>query len=209
MKDVNVRFTDLQLAIYGSEPFSRILYEEFPPRRNATILEAGCGSGKLSINYAIQGCISILLDIDEKVLNYAYDLIKATDSVLKTAIPAIIRQGSVLELPFADNSIDFTFSEGVVEHFIGEKRQRCFSEMARVSRNKVLVFVPNALSEETMKTAEATTFEYLTTEKFETPFTPTELADCLERAGLHNIKVAPVFGEDVTKSKMIMGCGEK
>ena len=209
MKDVNVRLADLELAIFGCEPFSSILYKHFPPRRNAFVLEVGSGSGKLSINYAIRGCCATLLDVDEEVLNYSWDLVQASNHILRSALTVIIRRGSVLELPFEDNSFSFAFSEGLFEHFLGEKRQKCFSEIARVSREKVLVFVPNAQSEEAMKNAEVLEFTYPTTERKETPFAPSELLNSMTNAGLHNVLVAPVFGEDLKTSKMLYAVGEK
>src|SRR5262249_541310 len=50
--------------------------------------------------------------------------------------------GSVLEIPFSDNSFDIVLCVDVFEHLSKSDRSRALNELVRVARNKVLISCP-------------------------------------------------------------------
>lgn len=51
--------------------------------------------------------------------------------------------GDACALPFADNSVDFVFSDNVIEHVSAEKRDLFVSELRRVARLGFVITTPN------------------------------------------------------------------
>jgi len=183
-----------------------ILFEYFPPRVESCVLEAGCGSGKLGIRYAMCGSRVTLLDIDPKVLEYALRLLQSIE-LRDTHLPIMLKEGDILNMPFDDDSFDLVFNEGVVEHWEDPERQKAINEMARVSRDTVIIFVPNILSAESRHLAETTIHTYKSMPPKETPFSPTELRCHMEKAGLKDVIVRAVLG-DIWSSRQIVGVGK-
>jgi len=184
-----------------------ILYTYFPPREGALILEPGCGSGKLGIRYAMHGLRVVLLDIDPAVMEYTLELIRAVEPK-DARLPIVLCVGDIHDLPFGDNSFNLVFNEGVCEHWRGPARQRVIDEMVRVSSDTVIIFVPNALSAESRRLAETTAHAYKSMPPEETPYFPDELRGRMEKAGLKDVAVEPVFG-DFQSSRQIVGVGKK
>jgi len=52
----------------------------------------------------------------------------------------------VRKLPFSNNSYDFVFSLGLLEHFNDEDRKKAIEEMFRISKRYVLIDVPQKFS---------------------------------------------------------------
>lgn len=93
-----------------------------------SILEVGAGDGRM---------IEILKTNGVKARFYALDLVENVKD-----IPAKAVIGDARFLPFPDNSFDFVYSLGVVEHF--PETLKAIQEHARVVKNggKVLLTVP-------------------------------------------------------------------
>lgn len=105
-----------------------------------TFLEAGCGSGRFCYLLSLQEDVEEVVGIDksEKAIETAN---KLADLSNKGKI--IFKEGDILKLPFEDNSFDFVFNEGVIEHFTESEQYIILHEMKRVARKKVVVTVPN------------------------------------------------------------------
>jgi SAM-dependent methyltransferase len=107
----------------------------------ATMLEIGCGSGRL-IALAAGDCAvrGIGSDVTAEAMRYAREMARAVGSR-----PAFV-QADALRLPFADGSFDCVLSEGVINHF-GPAIQAVVREHARVCRHggRVIITVPNLL----------------------------------------------------------------
>jgi len=99
--------------------------------RNARILDAGCGTGLLTI--------TLLKTLESPTRIYAVDL---SGSSLETARKAVwqegkfrhsveFAQGNVLQLPFDDDSFDFIVTSGALEYV---SLSEGFEELARVLR---------------------------------------------------------------------------
>lgn len=109
-------------------------------------LETGCGSGAFSLAFAATGRRVISMDISQSILKN----ILANKERLASAFPKITSllalRGDIEKLPFADNTFQTVFSEGVIEHWTDRnERASVLSEMNRVIApgGYLVVFVPN------------------------------------------------------------------
>lgn len=105
---------------------SLALIQRFWPQLEGRFLEAGCGSAANALNLARAGVEVAGIDLSQAAL----DLAKAAFG--KHALTGEFALGDVRELPFPDESFDFVYAGGVVEHFVDS----CDAvvEMARVLR---------------------------------------------------------------------------
>jgi ubiquinone/menaquinone biosynthesis C-methylase UbiE len=117
-------------------------FRRFIPK-NCRALEIGCGTGRL-INQASKhlGVEGVGVDNNINALEYARTL----GQVLGTR--CMLVQGSGFQLPFADNTFDLVFSEGVIEHFSRQMTDQMVKEHVRVAKpaGLVIVSVPNLLN---------------------------------------------------------------
>lgn len=104
------------------------------------ILEAGSGTGRVSMRVAKLGHKITLLDTSKTALRMSKELFKSE----KMEVDFI--QGSAFCLPFVDNSYDIVWNAGVIEHFEKEARHHILSEMARVCRQERFIICMNPYS---------------------------------------------------------------
>jgi 2-polyprenyl-3-methyl-5-hydroxy-6-metoxy-1,4-benzoquinol methylase len=112
--------------------------------KNKKILEAGSGSGLISIQQVERGAEVYLTDITTSSLNYA----KAIHSYLKIENPIHPYCSDSFNLCFDDNSFDIVWNNGVIEHY--DNPDKMISEMKRVVKpnGKIILAVPNLLNPE-------------------------------------------------------------
>jgi len=210
-KDFSIQnlFHDLEYIIFPTEAHA-FLFRIFPPHEGALILEPGCGSGKFSLSYALAGCETIMLDIDPEVVNYARRLRGALNSLAGSPLPTQIRVGNIHRMKFADNTFDLVMNEGCSQHWTDEqKRQGSIDQMARVSRDFVIVMGNNGLREEEQEADKSFDFTYKGMPPRRKCFTPDELEMRLKRAGLKHVNVEPVTPGRIEDSYLIGGFGRK
>ena len=112
----------------------------------AICMEAGCGSGSLSLALASTGRKVVACDISIPLLKNLCsnrDAVSLTYEKAKEIFPA---RGDLERLPFADNSFDAVFNEGVIEHWTERaSRLEVLKELIRVVKpgGHLVVFVPN------------------------------------------------------------------
>jgi ubiquinone/menaquinone biosynthesis C-methylase UbiE len=95
------------------------------PRR---LLEAGCGSGIMSVYFSKQRIACTAVDRDAEVLA------KARESAAKLGGGAVkFMQGDIFRLGFSDGAFDAVFSQGVLEHFDDEMIRKAAKESLRVA----------------------------------------------------------------------------
>ena len=103
------------------------------PLNAKKILDAGCGEGfslnKLMIN-----------KIGEELEGIEYSK-EAIDLGKKLFPKANIKQGSIYEFPYKDNSFDLIVCTEVLEHL--EDPQKALLEIIRVSKKHIILSVPN------------------------------------------------------------------
>ena len=114
---------------YGRSLHQYLRTHPIPLSRNAKILDAGCGTGLLTI--------ALLKALDKPVRITAVDLSgssivtakKAVEEKAGRADKVWFTQANVLALPFADKSFDFVVTSGVLEYV---PLREGFGELSRV-----------------------------------------------------------------------------
>ncbi|MBL7190598.1 class I SAM-dependent methyltransferase [bacterium] len=112
----------------GGELLYRIIKKEVDRAGGRLVLEAGCGSGDVSLRLAENGIRTVLLDTSFTAVNQARE--RAVDNSLE--IFAV--NSSIFHIPFKDDIFDACFNSGVVDHFGPEYRSKAVSEVVRITR---------------------------------------------------------------------------
>ncbi len=112
---------------------------------NAKVLEVGAGSGATSIRLAQEGAKPVCLDYSDKAISLIIENARHAEVSL-TAI-----QADAHHLPFANNTFDICFHQGVLEHF--HAPEKLLQEQYRILKNKgiILIDVPQKYSYYTLK----------------------------------------------------------
>ncbi len=121
MIDADALYSKLYAEGYPPGPTGMLL--EFLQARTAyegsRILDAGCGPGVMVKRFQYMKCRVAGIDI-------------ASEAVRQWAGPEII-QGSLTQLPYADNSFDYVWCCDVLEHLAPDEVPVALAEMARVA----------------------------------------------------------------------------
>ena len=120
-------------------PWNEILLQK--SAQGETSLDMGSGRGENSAMLARQGRRTTLLDWSQENIDYSKRLFQ-----LMSLDGEFLRADMTKPLPFKDNTFDMVFSCGVFEYFTGETIHSILKEAFRVSRKRVVIMVPNALS---------------------------------------------------------------
>lgn len=156
------------------------------------VLEAGCGTGRLSIHLAISyraQCWGV--DYSWQGIGFARELAERMAGSVRLVL------GDLCRLPAKDDSFDVVFADSVLEHV--PEYQVALSEMARVVRpgGVVVVTVPNRLRPDGWDL-----YKVLKPPNFpQQSFTPRGFRRAFEAAGL---RVIATFGEDVLLVRNIL-----
>ena len=98
-----------------------------------TVLDAGCGEG-FTLNKLMSNQIGQIIE--------GVEYIKEAITLGKKLFPnANIKQGSIYDLPYKDNSFDLVVCTEVLEHL--EDPQKALPEIIRVSKKHIILSVPN------------------------------------------------------------------
>lgn len=161
----------------------------------ARVLEAGCGTGKISIKLAREtGCRVFLLDYSQDALKSAREILQELQKRDRKEYRAYFIQGDIKHLPFLDYTFELVFNEGVIEHWRDDfERWSVIKEMARVTKRngKVLTWVPNKKCI-FRKFWRATKWPGYFRGVKEYPLTPLELKEALEKSNLNDTTVEAV-----------------
>lgn len=103
------------------------LIKKYSPRKK--IIEAGSGTGILSVYMASLGYDVIGIDIDNDILKLSIDI---SNKYLQTNKPQFINQ-SIFELNYPEKFFDVSFSNGVLEHFTDEEIIDTLKQQIRIS----------------------------------------------------------------------------
>jgi len=114
-----------------------VLLKEIFDFKNKKILEAGSGSGRISLKVAEKGAKVFLLDYSES----AVTLSKRNSS--KKKIKSEIVRASIFNIPFKENVFDIVWNAGVLEHFSEEKQIKALEEMRAVCKKKGKIITMN------------------------------------------------------------------
>lgn len=94
------------------------------------VLDAGCGSGRYSIEFARSGCAVTLCDISDGELEFAKEKFREHGLTADGFVQADLRDISV----FPDGAFDLTVCYGAPLSYITEEREKAVSELVRVTR---------------------------------------------------------------------------
>jgi len=106
----------------------------------ATVLDAGCGEGVLSVMLAKKGCIVTGVDLSEPNIRAAEMYAREQGVEGRTTF----QTGDIEQLAFPDRSFDYVVSNHVLEHvpdFLAGAR-----ELGRIARNEVIIAIPTCLN---------------------------------------------------------------
>lgn len=98
------------------------------PRTDLRMLEAGSGTGRVSIRLATEGATVVLMDFSVNALRMSQEL---TRKIGAQIFPVA---GSIFAIPFKDGCFDVVWSGGVLEHYSEEMQRKALAEMLRVCR---------------------------------------------------------------------------
>jgi ubiquinone/menaquinone biosynthesis C-methylase UbiE len=134
---------DMTDEIYFDETYNytyeRLEKNKIDPKtlfKEKEILDAGCGSGKFSATIAKLGASKVIgLDIGEQAIKFARKQAK------KISYGGVLefREGSLLDIPLDDNSVDMVWSNGVIHHTINY--DKCVEEFSRVIKSDGTLFL--------------------------------------------------------------------
>lgn len=112
---------------------------EWQDLEGSTVLEAGCGTGRISHRLALAGAEVICLDITQEALDLARKAFGET--------PARFVQGSMLDMP-REYACDLVWNSGVIEHFKPDDQRRSLAEFLAVLNpgGRVVILIPYANS---------------------------------------------------------------
>jgi len=105
-----------------------------------TLIDVGCGYGKYLRYFKLQKKIKFCVGVDLKK-----KAIHSTRRLFRNqGVDAPLIIGDAQNLPFEDYAFDIAFSADVVEHL--PNKSKGIQEIVRVSKDKVVVCVPNKLN---------------------------------------------------------------
>jgi len=101
------------------------------------LLEVGSGTGlrTATLKRQFTSIFAVLLDFSTEALKLSKRFSKNLSLNFVLA--------DVRALPFRQKSFDFVWCAGLLEHFSGSDRIKIFNILGKVSRNNVLIIVPN------------------------------------------------------------------
>ncbi len=120
-------------------PWTDVLLKFTQP--SGKVLDLGSGRGDHSAILALNGRRMTLLDWSEENIQFSAALFERMGAAAQFS-----RADMTKPLPFRSNSFDVVFSCGVFEYFTRDEIARILQEAFRVSRKRVIIMVPNALS---------------------------------------------------------------
>jgi len=176
--------------LYVKSPFSEFTLSRI--RHGDTVLELGAGTGKLSIQVAarIPDTQVMAIDIDPEAQNYQSRLLRVFEASVNGRLMNLnFKRGDLFDSGLRHESSDVVFSEGVVEHWSDEKRQRCINIHADLAKRCVLIITTNGNDSEATAKAASSKQSYVGMEDYERPYTKSELKAKMEVAGLTKVCV--------------------
>lgn len=132
---------------YAESKYIQLMIKFSGIKKGDWVLEAGCGSGKLSVVLATMGYKVTALDYSEQMLKNVAELAKEAESYFGK-VNIEFKQGDLGNLELA-KKYKLVFNEGVVEHWLKRgDRVHVIGQMRKVTEKggTVAVFVPNGVN---------------------------------------------------------------
>ncbi len=129
--------TDLDQWDYLSEVIFRVLRDEIKELAGRYIVEAGSGSGRISLRLASQGAWITLVDYGLVALELGRSQFN------KQGIPSNLVLADIHDLPFKDASFNIVWNAGVMEHYLQDRRTESLESLFRLCRPGGLLITLN------------------------------------------------------------------
>jgi len=110
------------------EQIYRVLKREIGEVKGKRILEAGSGSGRISLRLALDGANMTLVDFSQQALDRSKEIFDKNG--VKAEFYNINLEN---ELPFEDNYFDIVWNAGVMEHFTKRQQIKMVREFSRIA----------------------------------------------------------------------------
>lgn len=114
------------------------LRSELKDTSNLRILEAGCGTGRISLRLGYESPMVTLIDTSFSALTIARKF-----SQIHSGKSNFINN-SIFNISLKNNSFDLVWNAGVLEHFLLQEQKTILCEMLRVCKKngKIIILVP-------------------------------------------------------------------
>ena len=122
---------------YLSQVIFMVLKNEIGAVENKKILEAGSGSGRISLRLAKENANVHLLDNSINAIDFSRNIFKNANKVCN------ITNASIQAMPYSDDSFDIVWNAGVIEHFVNKEQEDVLLEMVRVCKKGGLIITIN------------------------------------------------------------------
>lgn len=109
--------------------------EDYLPHHECTVLDAGGGTGKWTLELARRGCTVYLTDLSPKMLE------KASQKIEKEGLSerVHISEGDVCNIDFPTDFFDFVLCEGDPVSYCCENHSQALQELVRVAKPKSII----------------------------------------------------------------------
>ncbi|MDK2823194.1 MAG: hypothetical protein PWQ67_587 [Clostridia bacterium] len=123
-----------------SEEIYQCLLKETQGVKGKKLIEAGSGTGRISLRMATEGASVVLVDYSEKALKNAQGLFSKINQKGDFIL------ADIMNMPLNNETADITWNAGVLEHFTLSEQVKALEEMKRVTKTGGLVISlnPNA-----------------------------------------------------------------
>lgn len=194
-------FSGGKWAVYDAITWKFI--EDYLPKEQSVVLDAGGGTGKWTIQMAKKGHTVYLVDLSSEMLKEASE--KIENEGLSHTVH--IAEGDILNLDFPSNYFDFVLCEGDPVSYCAEDHLKAMRELVRVAKPRAVIeigvdsrylFFTNRSTEAGFSEGEKVLYSGLTTDKRGTrtfTFTPRILKEEFDTCGADLLHVIgkPVF----------------
>jgi ubiquinone/menaquinone biosynthesis C-methylase UbiE len=120
------KYTDENKSNYNDE-FAKFIRDLAMSLRTTSVLEVGCNTG------------NDLREFPEKFEVYGVDLNEYALDFARQQLPTFnFRNGSIIELPHEDSSIDLVFTHNVLNYIPEQEMDKAIQELYRVSKKYIL-----------------------------------------------------------------------
>jgi len=99
--------------------------------RFKNVLEAGSGTGRISLGLATKGNFCTLADFSKSAIHLSVKISK------KLRVYALFIVCDIINMPFEEEVFDLVWNAGALEHYKERSRFLVLTEMLRVGRNVI------------------------------------------------------------------------
>lgn len=197
--------SDLRLILGGERIWQQIAG---PTKRGSRVLEIGAGTGKIGMMFAVWAdCEVTLMDVDINACRYQGRLKDMIEAMAGGGDLSVIISHKDIFKDDVKPRYDIVISEGVVEHYVDENRQKLIDLHYKSTLDKAVIVTTNGENVQAVAKATSRTEEFELATKYERPYRRLELQGAMERAGFNRLIVNYLVNQDTGQPSWIRGEG--